>query len=381
MYRSNIASAFYRFYKGLNNHPRSTLQRAHPAVRSFITKGPDDELGSFQFAKDVSIEDLTDQSELDNSQVLATDFLNKDDNVIFQFDSSRPIEAVDWREFEKAFGLDSQDFDEIDLEEIEGLTVTEVVEEEDQFAPTAYNETPSGTSEEELHAPLLMMPTKEEKVINKTASQSENLDKDFEENVETVAKNDNADWSVTRKRSRDSRRVQSDGSERLSTSDRKLRSQQNFPQVIDRKSVEATVTDTLDAPINYKRPGFERRVRCLEAEMERVVVKRLEFNEIWGKSNASVQSVLLSPNLQNLTIFYETEDQSRIKKLKKVAKDLRSTIASSVPLKYVPSVFLEYSTKSTFGNNSNELDDLFRKIAEERAINADLSNSTPTKVL
>lgn len=136
--------------------------------------------------------------------------------------------------------------------------------------------------------------------------------------------------------------------------------------------------DAFQQPINKKRPGFERRVMSMEAEMEKIVVDVLcKGNPVWSTEGADVERVLLSPNMKNLTVYYTLDDSSYSNRKRwwkrtnaKFESAVRAALARELHIRYAPQVHFErLKTTSTSPETKGELSEiekLFEQIEEER---------------
>lgn len=144
----------------------------------------------------------------------------------------------------------------------------------------------------------------------------------------------------------------------------------------------------LQVPEDAKRPGYERRIRSLESQMERIATEVLckpgsEFED----SGAAIRHVLLSPNGCTLSIYFETDDDVRpdgkhhasghhAPWRKAIGSEVRSALARQLYAKRVPKVELvRLKPGNAFDDTSmahdpsrevRELDNLFDQIAAER---------------
>lgn len=118
---------------------------------------------------------------------------------------------------------------------------------------------------------------------------------------------------------------------------------------------------------NKKKPGKEKRVMRQESEMGRIIEKLIStrFTE-WNKQEANVTHVVLSPNMQNLSVYYHVPGNAhRTTRWKKLIKNItRSSRAEIAKLhsRYAPQV------KFCYGRTQDEdgLDGIFDQIAKER---------------
>lgn len=130
-------------------------------------------------------------------------------------------------------------------------------------------------------------------------------------------------------------------------------------------------SDALKQPAHQKRPGFERRVMNMERQMERIVEGVLcTPGSEWCKSGGDVEQVLLSPNMKNLTIYYNVEESEQDtqwwKKMNtKYAGIVRTALATRLETKYVPRVFFDEGKQ--ISGKKDELNSLFHQIESERA--------------
>lgn len=130
-------------------------------------------------------------------------------------------------------------------------------------------------------------------------------------------------------------------------------------------------TDALKQPAHQKRPGFERRVMSMERQMERIVEDVLcAPGSEWNTAGGDMERVMLSPNMKNLTIYYNADESRQDaewwKKMNtKYAGVVRAALASRLETKYVPRVFFDEGRQ--ISGKADELDALFRRIESERA--------------
>lgn len=136
-------------------------------------------------------------------------------------------------------------------------------------------------------------------------------------------------------------------------------------------SLEETLKDNFpklpDIETNKKKPGKEKRVMRQENEMGRIIENLIStrFTE-WNKFEATITQVVLSPNMQNLTVFYHVPgDEQRTTKWKKLIKNItRSSRAEIAKLhsRYAPKV------RFCYGRTQDEdgLEGIFDQIAKER---------------
>lgn len=131
-------------------------------------------------------------------------------------------------------------------------------------------------------------------------------------------------------------------------------------------------SNALRQPKNQQKPGNEHRVMSLESEMEKIAADVLCKPDVeWYSQGADLRRVLLSPNMQKLTVYYDI-DHSSIqtrrwwKKMNdKYEKLVRSALATRLETKYVPKVFFVQGDPEEA--KKNEIDSIFQRIAEERS--------------
>ncbi len=125
-------------------------------------------------------------------------------------------------------------------------------------------------------------------------------------------------------------------------------------------------------PAHTKKPGYELRVMRMESEMSRIVAHTLAFRyPEWCSSGAGIVEVALSPNMRDLTVFYDIAEEKLKEKgwakmLKQITKGVRSEIAK-LDIRYAPRVHFQCGQPSD-SRQHEALDDIFAQIAKEREL-------------
>jgi ribosome-binding factor A len=137
-------------------------------------------------------------------------------------------------------------------------------------------------------------------------------------------------------------------------------------------------------PKTEEKPGMQRRVAMLEAEMERVATEVTYRSTDWTEAGLEIDTVALSKNMRDLTVYYSSARQNepgagrglrRIlpekelrQRVKAAEQSVRRTIAADMDLKYAPTVHFEgLGDQSKTGSGQRaDLDLLFDRIAQER---------------
>lgn len=140
-----------------------------------------------------------------------------------------------------------------------------------------------------------------------------------------------------------------------------------------RDSIPKGVECLKQQPTNRRGPGYERRAQRLQRQLgeltERVLCER--ENE-WNECGGEIEQVVLSPNLRNLTIFYDVGPGERdvTRGWKKICEDMtgviHAEIARQIDGKYVPRVHFERVGRLTRDEKEMDVEDLFERIAAER---------------
>lgn len=345
---------------------------------------------------------------LDEGVPIKDIFCNAEGNPIFEYDRTNPMgENYDWTTFERAFGLDK--LHDVDFEEWEPRSSENCVSVD-------------GSEGSIKEAAMLMASVHMANLANDgahTAAQFVEDDAGFEnekELDEIVARaltnsnkpdirkdpvshkfSDITSHIVDTQHSAQqtfSRTTLDDGSTKKVGRAQQLK--KRFPE---RKAVKkldvkkemrspgsadsAHFEEIIRVPENAKKPGYERRIRSLEVQMERIATEVLcipgcEFHDV----GATMHHTLLSPDGFTLSIFFDLDGVSSKKLIQDVsiwssrlASKVRAELSKRLYAKRVPTVKLvlmgneklmvETATAS-MAIQGNHLDALFDQIAAER---------------
>lgn len=411
-----------RMYRVLLRRGAATLRRANLAheartVRFFCTKDDDPKI-DFEF-----ISPHPRMSDPDN-EVYKNVTYTADKKPIFEYNPNDEIEKnFDWTGFEKSFGLTK--YHDIDFEEWKPYSVASSAEIDGtkskskkaaMYMAKKHMETPAEALREEEKAQQSLRQLQE--IVRKaearnastvpvdtqtesdptatnpsTATNVENERKVMAKATSQPSQREHVPESIPPPKYRSPKRqAPADGSTRKLERTRVAaeKSAQEQPKRV-KKPTKPTVQfsdDMLLAPVNTRRPGYERRIRSLEVQMERIATEVLcvpgnEFNS----SGATMRHVLLAPNGCTLLIYFEADGRtevlkgSRFKNYKAwnkfVCGEVRSALARQLYAKRVPKVelirvreggaFNETDLEYDPDKSKRDLDNLFSQIAEERS--------------
>lgn len=342
-----------KLVSGTSAFPRSYSQR-------WVSKGDRSTLctkrTSFTRGR-ITIEYPTQEAidEMEADQAMAQDFYSPDGKLIYSIDQDKLNGEVDWKEFERAFGIDhlhnvkdleNWDF-ELDVEDGEEPE-TKIYEGEFKNIEEVAHENTRQYMEFQRQGP----PTAEEKKRQEEEEQKRHRQrqlkeeahwKDFENFVQhsltdpsyTVARHlgkgkagepDNDIENVKQRKSK--RQPVNDGTthklDRLrimatrkdptmcSTNDSSSVRSQQVVRNTPRRAADVSVSESLGdipMPMDTRRMGYERRIQSLQSQMERIASMHLsssssEFEQL----GATMHHVMLSTDGFTLKIFFDVDD-------------------------------------------------------------------------
>lgn len=297
---------------------------------------------------------------------LKEEFLDADGNVIFECGKDTKFdESYDWAPFEKAFDLDKllnnldqepePKFDEVTEEfELDFSKLSEIACNVERNYPEIVKE--SRSFQKELNAIRDSSDTPDDpSPVDGTLPKSQLPSLDEESPMRSSTE---APHGVTRK----------------------LKRASSSPSSSTHKSVPNVTPPSLPEhalrlPESARRPGYERRLQTLEAQMERIAVEVLcAPDAAWVTAGGELERVMLTPNGQTLILQFTRVDRdekdSRLwqKTCKTAARAVRLALANGLHAKRVPKVVFERVSESSLDNVNGpaEIEKLFERIAHER---------------
>lgn len=387
------------------------LRRERNNNRLWCSKTDDGDTGKQKRRATIEFVNPPNENEPDE-KLFREEYHSEDGTLFYGTDVDKKMEKGDWQEFEKTFGLDKlhniknfEDWnfksvgskeDVIDLKDDSTSMYEKAQVLADQFVNSG---TQMNREEERQHELEEERNWKqfEEFVETSLANPSTTVpvdsygsifEQDGEEEVETVsekrspkrqAPDDGSTHKLDRSRPKSFKHRQSISSSRSLPSPPSPHSSSSPLSTV--KSPEELLT----MPVNTRRPGYERRLRSLEAEMERITSEILgETDSEFDDFGAIMQHAMLSSDGFTFRVFFQLADtrkQNDKKKFriwkKRICNQVRAALAAQLHAKRVPKVELVHAQPDT--ENSNvygtsqftsegraELDRLFEQIATER---------------
>lgn len=352
---------------------------------------------------------LSDARLLNDEDIYKEIFLGDDGKPIFELDRTKPLdENYDWIAFEKAFGIDK--LHDIDFEKWEPLFCSNNESSLDDTEIDNFDGSIDKTSRivSRLHASNAQNES-ESRIDSATEKYFDGHEN--EQQIDSVIQSAlmGARRSSTPKAQTSSdvpgkvappREFQIQNKEDSSVFEdgptKKLgRIQRNSKRLSKRSSIQVTqphrqtgkgtrlenivdsfnINDALRVPRNTQKPGYERRIRGLEFQMERIATELLcgpghEFHD----AGATMRHVLLAPDGFTLSVYYDLDDASNEFKRRKlsawssrVAGQVRAELAKRLHTKRVPVVKLFKLTDET---KVSAVDKRDKKVSEKRQLDA-----------
>lgn len=367
---------------------------------------------------------LSDARLLNDEDIQKEIFFGQDGKPIFEYDRTKPLdENYDWTAFEKAFGIEK--VHDIDFEKWEPLFSSN---------ESLLNDTETDNFDDSINdISRIVSRLHASNAQNESKSHTDFATEKYFDNHENEQPTDSVIQSALMDacrpftpRAQNSSdapgkvaptkgfQVQSkDSSVFEDGPTRKLgRIQRNSKRFSKRSSIKVTqphqptrkgmrsenivnsfnINDALRVPRNTQKPGYERRIRGLEFQMERIATELLcvpghEFHD----AGATMRHVLLTPDGFTLSVYFDLDDASSEFKRRKlsawssrVAGQVRTELAKRLHIKRVPVVkLLKLKDEATVSvvnkrdkkvSEKRQLDALFAQIAAERGE----SSSTPS---
>lgn len=304
----------------------------------------------------VTIEHPTQEAidEMEAEEAMAQDFYSPDGKLIYSLDPDKLNGEVDWKEFERAFGIDHLH----NVKDLENWDF-ELQDKDGDDLETKIHEGYFTNVEQEAHEDAKQYiehqrkgpPTPEEKKRREEAEQERQRQRelkeeshwnDFENFVQHSLKNpsytvachlerDKAGVSDKGgedfKRTKSKRQAVDDGTthklERRrmatrknptmsSTNDSSSGRSQQLHKHTPRRAADVSVSESLGdipMPTDTRRMGYERRIQSLQSQMERIASKQLSSsNSEFEQLGATMHHVMLSTDGFTLKIFFDVDD-------------------------------------------------------------------------
>lgn len=359
-----------------------------------------------------------DDTFLNGGEIYKQIFLGPDSKPIFEYDNTQPPdENYDWSAFEKAFGLDK--LHNTDLEEWEpqlssnddcSWDIIEMDGSEESINEASrimanfhvrHAMNGNGRTDPETERPADNMKDggQLDDIIPHALTKPQNsllpADTVPSKDSEALLSHDKPMDQVTRRYSfpedgptkkkgriqRNSKRI----SKRVGMQVVPSHPEQQSGRVVPKAAVDSiNIAHSLRVPRNNEKPGYERRIRGLEVQMERIATEVLcvpghEFHDV----GATMHYVLLSPDGFSLSIYFDLDDASaEFRKTNisawssRMGSQVRAELSQRLYTKRVPVVKLIKLKDGTDSVNNNsrdgesikrqELDMLFDRIKAER---------------